>query len=191
MRISKIILLACLSAIACQSESPARSIVSHNTPPPPCPVTPAVLAPSAEADAFAGLDSQGTAIYVCRSGAWASVDSDDVMTLVGGGPQIIHRIGSSFAWPDGSSLQLVLSATVGIDAASAPWQLFNVVSHGPAFGALTPVTQLQRLSTVGGGIPGPACTAANAGASAEVPYTARFFLYQTSAAPQPHQRCGA
>lgn len=166
-------------------------VVGSPKPPPACPSgTPTVLAPAADAEAFAALDATGIAVYACRGGAWQAVDADALLSVVGRTTLDLHHFGPSLLWNDASSAVVAQAASAVVDTRWAPWVLWNVTAHGAAAGVLSPVTQVQRLSTVGGGAPTTACGSGNAGQTAEVAFTARYFLYQRSAVAPPHQRCG-
>lgn len=185
-----LILMACHQPVR-RGTTPSTDISETRIPPPPCPVTPAVLAPAADAEAIAAVDATGVVFYVCRANAWTLVDQDATMSNIGRTTLDVHHFGAGMLWADASSLVLAQAASAVVGAGNAPWLLLNVTAHGgPSFGVLAPVTQVQRLSTASGAAPTTACAAGNAGQTAEVPFTARYYLYQRSEVAAPHQRCG-
>ena len=62
------------------------------------------------------------------------------------------------------------------DAEAIPWLLLDAKSVGPA-GAFSRISSIQRINTAGGKMPSAACSAANAGESARIPYTADYHFY--------------
>ena len=94
-------------------------------------------------------------------------------------------VGKYYAGPtweaaDGSKVggkQLAVSPSA--NAASIPLQL---VQAGPATGtgAMSGITYIQRMNTMGGVAPADACGAANAGAKKMVKYEADYLFYKKS-----------
>jgi hypothetical protein len=80
-----------------------------------------------------------------------------------------------------------------VDATAIPWLLLSVVGHGGTWiGTMSDVTAIQRLATAGGLAPATGCGVDHLGATADVPYTAKYFFYKTSILPpELNTRCGA
>jgi hypothetical protein len=72
-------------------------------------------------------------------------------------------------------------STLSVSPTAVPWLLLSATTT-PApdgGGVLADATFVQRLNTVGGVAPaGSTCTAANVGATAEVPYTADYVFWK-------------
>ena len=70
-----------------------------------------------------------------------------------------------------------LQATVpAAQAGAVPWLLLAAKSHA-GDGALTRVTHIQRLDTMGGKAPAGGASAAHAGEKVRIPYTAAYYFY--------------
>jgi len=156
-----------------------------------CPAgVPAALAPAADQDLAFALDAVGTQNYHCSDlGTWIfdapaadlfQIDHDDHVTGT-------HYIGPTWEWIDGSTFVGAKVAGVTVDTTAIPWLLLKLKSHNDVVGKMTDVTSVQRLSTTAGLALG-ACTAP---ATTEVPYTARYFFYETKADNSTNTRCGA
>jgi hypothetical protein len=72
------------------------------------------------------------------------------------------------------------AAPVTVDTTAIPWLLLSARTFAGADGdRLVPTTYVQRIETAGGlAPPAPTCTAATAGAVAEVPYTADYYFWK-------------
>ena len=66
------------------------------------------------------------------------------------------------------------------DADAIPWLLLKAKSHDGA-GALSTVTYVQRLETVGGAAPTGGCDQSTANAERRVDYTATYAFYYGAA----------
>jgi len=168
-----ILLVAVVSALGCSGPSVETSSDAA--------VPAAVAAPAGETLAFSA-DARGEQIYACRPREdeaarfeWV-LDSPQADLFDGDG----RKIGSHYAGPtwesvDGSSVRgrLLARATVAADA--IPWLLVAASEHHGE-GVFDEVTSIQRVDTVGGQPPTPACDVA--GEELRVPYTAvyRFFI---------------
>jgi len=163
----------------------------------PCPAeTPAVLAPPANQSLAFVLDATGVQQYVCNAtatgAAWTLVapmaDLLDNGFVVGK-----HYAGPTWEVDDGSTVVGARVQGATIDATSIPWLLLSAVGHGGTWlGAMSNVTAIQRLATTGGLPPATGCNVDLLGATADVPYTAKYFFYRTSILPsQFNTRCGA
>jgi hypothetical protein len=65
-----------------------------------------------------------------------------------------------------------------------------VTAHGVLTGLLSPIVQVQQLSTVGGAQPTTGCGAGTVGLEVAVPFTARHWFYRVAFAGEVKQRCG-
>jgi len=157
--------------------------------------TPAELAPAEDQDLAFVLDATGVQKYscnaTCNGAEWTFVapeaDLFERHRLVG-----THYAGPTWEYEDGSTVVAAVVAGATLDATAIPWVLLSAVSHGDIVGEMTEVTAIQRLETTGGLAPATGCDVHHLGATADVPYTARYFFYYTSTQPpQANTRCGA
>ena len=160
-----------------------------------CPAnTPANLAPPADNELAFVTSASGVQEYTCNGTAWVFV-APDAQLYPDHGDQA-EAVGHHFAGPtwewyeDGSTVVAAKTAGATVDPASIPWLLLAGTSHGPDEGRMSDVTYVQRLATSGGNAPATGCDAAHAGASANVPYTARYFFYR-AARGNGGVRCGS
>jgi hypothetical protein len=126
----------------------------------------------------------GEITYECRAkagaaGAFEWVFVAPVATLYDGGAVVGKYYGGP-TWEanDGSKVtgkQLAVSPAPG--TGNIPLQL---VQANPAMGngAMTDVTYIQRLNTMGGVAPSAACASANVGAKQQVKYQADYVFYK-------------
>jgi hypothetical protein len=167
-----------------------------------CPAgTPAVLAPPANQSLAFVLDATGVQQYKCNAtatgAAWALVAPVANLfnngILGNGAIAGTHYAGPTWEASDGSTAIGARVQGATIDATAIPWLLLSVVGHGGScLGVLSDVTAIQRLATTGGLAPVAGCTADLLGATADVPYTAKYFFYRTNnLLPQLNTRCGA
>ena len=94
---------------------------------------------------------------------------------------ISHFAGPTWQHLDGSSVVGQLVKPVTVDPKSIPWLLLSgkTTTVGKFGNRLTQTTFIQRINTRGGLAPAAStCTAANAGARKEVPYTADYFFWR-------------
>lgn len=163
----------------------------------PCPAeTPAVLAPAADQSLAFVLDATGVQQYVCSAtatgAAWTFVAP--VADLFSNGFVAgTHYAGPTWEAHDGSTVIGARAQGATIDATAIAWLLLSVVDHGGTWlGAMSGVTAIQRLATTGGLAPAAGCNVDLLGATADVPYTAKYFFYRTSLLPSVlNTRCGA
>jgi len=123
--------------------------------------------------------ASGSQIYVCQAGA----DGKLAWTLKAPEAELHNDqgavIGRHFAGPtwrlnDGSEVTGKAAARVDSpDAGSIPWLLLTVTGHSGE-GALSRVTDIQRIHTKGGVAPTGACTQ---GAETKSSYTADYYFY--------------
>jgi hypothetical protein len=144
------------------------------------PKVPAEIQPEAGNEPFEVGHALGVQVYQCNGTAWTFVEPKAV--LVTNRLQIIsHFAGPTWQHQDGSSTQGTLVKLVTVDAKSIPWLLLSAKNQtaGKFGNRLTPTTFIQRINTRGGVEPAAStCTAANAGAKKEVPYTADYYFWR-------------
>jgi len=137
-----------------------------------------IKAPAGE-DVVLVAHASGSQIYVCQAGA----DGKLAWTLKAPEAELHNDqgavIGRHFAGPtwrlnDGSEVTGKAAARVDSpDAGSIPWLLLTVTGHSGE-GALSRVTDIQRIHTKGGVAPTGACTQ---GAETKSSYTADYYFY--------------
>lgn len=147
------------------------------------PVPPSLRAPAGEA-LIASVHAKGVQIYECRAAKDAQAKFEWAFT----GPEAEladaqgKRVGKHYAGPhwealDGSKVvATVLQKADAPDANAIPWLLLGAKSVGPD-GAFSGISSIQRVNTAGGKAPAAGCSAANAGETARVAYTADYHLY--------------
>jgi len=169
-------LLLALLAAACASAQGAVSAVQ----------VPDALKPGANETLAMIASARGVQIYQCRAAKdgsggyqWAFVAPEADLFDAGG-----NRIGRHYAGPrwestDGSRILGAVKEHADAPAADAiPWLLLTAKSVGSE-GALSKVTSVQRVRTVGGMAPKVGCSRAAAGTSVRVPYTADYYFFTT------------
>jgi hypothetical protein len=201
--LTPLILASCVSG-ADSLSSTDQALSSHE-----CPAnTPAALAPAADQDLAFALDATGTQNYVCAATttgyAWTFVAPEALLSREHGHSRCHHddAVVHHFAGPtwqsidDGSTVVAAKAAGATVDTTAIPWLLLDATSHGAPTdgedtGLMTPITAVQRLSTGGGLAPATGCDGDHLGATADVPYTARYFFYRTQTHhPEHNVRCG-
>lgn len=147
------------------------------------PVPAALQAPAGEVF-IATAHAKGVQVYECR----AAKDAQGKFEWTFTGPEAEladaqgKRIGKHYAGPhwealDGSKVAgAVLQKADAPDANAIPWLLLGAKSVGPE-GAFSRISAIQRVNTAGGKAPSAGCSAANAGESARVAYTADYHFY--------------
>lgn len=151
--------------------------------------TPAALTPAADQNLAWVFDAEGVQIYQCNGTAWTFVAPRADLLNDGGEVVGHHYAGPTWEANDGSTVVGAKRAGVTVDPTAVPWLLLGAVSHGPVDGRFSDVSSIQRLETSGGNAPATGCDAAHAGATAEVPYTARYAMYKTKVHGHV-QQCG-
>lgn len=127
----------------------------------------------------------GDITYECRAKAgtagefeWVFV-GPDAKLMERGGKMLGKYYGPPATWEamDGSKLTGTQLAVAPAAAGNIPMQL---VKANPAMGsgAMSGVTHIQRVSTMGGVAPAAACGAANSGAKQVVKYQADYIFYK-------------
>lgn len=185
-------LVACTASAPEVTSSAADDLSTHA-----CPANvPAALAPAADQDLAFVLRASGTQNYTCNGTAWVFVAPDALLYPVHSceaddDPLVHHYAGPTWEWlDDGSTVVAAKAAGATVDTTAIPWLLLNAVSHA-GDGRMTDITSIQRLETVGGLAPSSGCDAAHAGATANVPYTAKYFFYRSRPNGHHNVRCGA
>jgi hypothetical protein len=128
---------------------------------------------------FLTTHAEGVQIYSCNGQAW---------TLVAPRANLLDRrgkvVGTHFAGPtwktkDGSTVVGARVNGVKVDPTAIDWLLQSATPSKK--GRLSGTTFIQRVETTGGLAPAPGtCTAATAGTTAEVPYTAVYHFWKAS-----------
>ena len=161
-----------------------------------CPAgTPAELAPPADQNLAFVLDATGVQQYVCNAtatgAAWTFV-APVANLFKDGFAAGTHYAGPTWKGSDGSTVVGARAAGAPVTATAIPWLLLSVVSNTGWLGGMSDVTAIQRLATSGGLAPASGCDATHLGATADVPYTAKYFFYRTNLLLwQLNTRCGA
>jgi hypothetical protein len=151
--------------------------------PEPAPEVPARLRPGANEKLALVVPARGVQVYECRLKAdasgyeWVLVAPEADLYDERGRRIGRHYVGPHWEAEDGSRIAGTVKARADAPAAGAiPWLLLQARSEGGA-GAFSRVSSVQRIHTVGGVAPTAGCSAARAGASARVPYTADYVLF--------------
>jgi hypothetical protein len=148
---------------------------------PPSPDVPPTIAVPVGNKVFLVGHAVGVQVYSCNGVVWGFVAPraklyDDHGKLI-----ITHFAGPTWRATDGSRVVGQLAADpVTVDATAIPWLLLSARTFaGPDGDRLVPTTYVQRIATTGGlAPPARTCTAATAGAVAEVPYTADYYFWK-------------
>ena len=146
---------------------------------PPSPDVPPGIQVPAGNKVFLVGHAVGVQIYSCNGVAWGFVAPRANLYNDHGKLIITHFAGPTWQATDGSSVVGQLARLpVTVDPTAIPWLLLSARTFaGPDGDRLVPTTYVQRINTRGGlAPPASACTAATAGAVAEVPYTADYYF---------------
>ncbi len=147
--------------------------------------TPAEVTPPAGNKAVMTLSATGDLTYECR----AVADKPGAFAWTFAGPNAKlwdatkKEVGKYYAGPtwesaDGSKVTGKQLAVAPGAAGAIPLQLVQA-APSTGTGAMSDVTYIQRLKTVGGIAPtSPACAAANVGAKTTVPYSADYVFFK-------------
>jgi len=147
---------------------------------------PDVLQPASNEVLAITVAAKGVQIYECRARKdapnafeWAFVAPQADLLDSRGQTFGTHGAGPFWQAADGSRIEGTVKQRADAPVAGAiPWLLLTTRSVG-LDGTLRDVTSVQRINTVGGGAPSDGCSAATAGASARVPYTADYRFFRT------------
>ena len=124
----------------------------------------------------------GVQIYVCQEGAdgklaWALKAPEATLYDEQGAVIGQHYAGPAWKHNDGSEITAKVAARVNApDATAIPWLLLRVTGHSGS-GALSRVTSIVRVQTVGGQPPAGGCDAAARGTEARSEYEAEYYFY--------------
>jgi hypothetical protein len=181
-------------SVAVATATLAMTQVAHAAPAPPPNVPPALVVPAGNKLFLVGhvIDGAGVQIYKCDGTSW--VFQAPRATLTGDNGQLVatHFPGPSGAtdpqWKatDGSQVAGSVLVREPNGATNIPQLLLKATPIGASGdeGRLSATTYIQRLKT-GGGVAPPAttCTAATAGTTEEVKYTADYLFYKATGKP--------
>jgi hypothetical protein len=161
----------------------AAGCAALQSSPTPAPDVPDKLKPGASEKLALVVPARGVQVYECRLKADASGHE---WVLVAPEAELLdargNRIGRHFVgphWESSDGSRIVGTVKERADAPSAgaiPWLLLGARSVGGE-GAFSKVSSIQRIHTVGGVAPKDGCSAAKAGSSARVPYTADYYFF--------------
>jgi hypothetical protein len=148
---------------------------------PPSPDVPPTIAVPVGNKVFLVGHAVGVQVYSCNGVVWGFV-APRANLYDDHGKRITTRFaGPTWRATDGSRVVGQLAADpVTVDATAIPWLLLSARTFaGPDGDRLVPTTYVQRIATTGGlAPPARTCTAATAGAVAEVPYTADYYFWK-------------
>ena len=152
---------------------------------PDAPEVPTDIAVEAGHKVFLVGHATGVQIYTCNGSAWTLLAPR--ADLFGDAGQLIatHFGGPTWQARDGSSVTAKRVNGVTVDPTAIAWLLLK--ADPPVAGAdgdrLGRTTFIQRTATTGGLAPAPAtCTAATAGTTVEIPYTADYHFWKSTGA---------
>jgi Protein of unknown function (DUF3455) len=144
------------------------------------PVVPDAIKVQAGNKLFLSGHAVGVQIYTCNGTAWTFVAPRANLYDERGRLIITHFAGPTWQAKDGSQVRGQLVNPYPVEGA-IPWLLLSAASTTP--GQLGGTTFIQRINTTGGLAPAAGtCTPENAGATAEVPYTADYYFWRKSCA---------
>jgi Protein of unknown function (DUF3455) len=169
-----LVTLAAVLPLAAAAQAQAQAPASPNS----------LLPPPGNHPYLVGHGS-GVQIYRCSTTtngfAWTFVAPRADLTDNQGQVIIKHFGGPSWQANDGSKVVGSVVSSLTVSPTAVPWVLLSATTT-PApdgGGLLADTTFVQRLFTVGGVAPAAStCTAANVGATAEVPYTAEYVFWK-------------
>jgi hypothetical protein len=151
------------------------------------PEVPATLRPPADQTVFVEALATGVQIYECAPKAdqpgvleWTFRAPEATLADRGGRTIGKHYGGPTWESTDGSTVVgEIKSRDPGPDRNAIPWLLLSAKSTSGT-GLFSQTQSVQRVQTVGGIAPAQACSSANAGQVARVPYTATYYFYRRS-----------
>jgi len=178
-------LVASAIIVAATAAGPAAQIVHSASPGPEVPR--AIEVPAGNKVFLVG-HAIGVQIYSCNTTsngfAWGFVAPRANLYDNNGKLLATHFGGPTWQAKDGSTVVAQRVDGVTVNATAIPWLLLSAVSTttGPDGDRLTKTTFIQRTATTGGLAPAAAdCNATAAGTTVEVPYTADYHLWKSSA----------
>ncbi len=151
---------------------------------PETPNVPAAVQVPAGHSAFLRTTGIGLITYECRAKAGSTVDHEWTFIvpearLLDGSKREVGRYYGGPTWEagDGSKVTGKQVAIAPAGAGNIPLQLVKA-EPVPGRGAMSAVTYVQRLDTVGGVAPAEPCTTATAGSRRQVNYQADYVFYR-------------
>ena len=132
---------------------------------------------------FLELTGRGVQVYACEAGkqgqapAWVLQRPQAELVDAEGQRVGTHAAGPVWRYKDGSAIHgELVSKQASPEADAVPWLVLRGVKP-EGQGVLTEVVEIRREGTHGGVAPAGGCSAGNAGAERQVPYSAvyRFF----------------
>lgn len=151
-----------------------------------CPAgIPAAINPGADQSIKAVLNAVGVQVYLCgttpanATPAWLFVNPQANLMNDSGRLLGTHFIGPTWQGLEGSSVVASKIAGATVDSTALPWLLLGATGHADPEGFFSDVTQIQRVSTVGGNAPTTGCDATTLGTVLQVPYSAEYVFYKT------------
>ena len=141
------------------------------------------LKPGANESVAMVVAAKGVQIYECRTAKnqadayeWGFVAPEAELFDSSGKRFGTHYAGPQWEATDGSKIVGTVKARADAPQLDAiPWLLLTAKSVG-AQGALSKITSVQRVNTVGGAAPQGGCSQSAVGAVARVPYTADYYF---------------
>jgi hypothetical protein len=140
-----------------------------------------ITAPAGE-EVVLEAHATGSQIYVCQTGAdskfaWTLKAPEAELHDQSGGVIGHHFAGPAWNLSDGSEVTGKAVAKVDSPNPNAiPWLLVSATGHSGS-GALSRVTSIQRIHTVGGFAPAAGCDAAKQNVEVRSAYTADYYFY--------------
>ncbi len=167
---------------------------------PICPKnTPVALKPAANQTLALKLAATGFQIYDCKANAttgafaWTfRAPSAELKDPIYGNKVGTHYAGPTWEdkWAHSTVVgKVAVNVPSPVPTKDIPWLLLDGVSHAAPKGIFSEITTIQRLNTKGGVAPTTGCSAATAGAVANIPYTSDYFFYRTTSSRTVYQ-CG-
>lgn len=169
------------AAVALGVQLGAPQLASAAPAPPEVPVDVAV--PAGNVLSSVGK-AQGFQIYSCQAQGtgfgWVLQQPMAVLLQNGHKPFALHFGGPTWMAMDGSSVVAARDGSAPAPSGGAiPWlRLKTTSTSGPADGAFTSTTFIQRINTAGGVAPATGCDTGHVGATAPVFYTADYYFYR-------------
>ena len=146
------------------------------------PDIPDAIKPPAGEQLVLQLHASGSQVYVCKRAddgtySWTLKAPEAELRDLDGAIVGRHFVGPTWRLNDGSEVVGKLVTRVDApDGKSIPWVLISVAARSGE-GALSRVTSIQRIHTVGGLPPAAGCGEAQQNAEVKVPYTADYYFY--------------
>ena len=180
MRVQKLTAAACCG-IALNLGYP----LAFAADPPVAAPVPVALQPPAGSVLRVKFAARGVQIYQCQGTEWKLQGPDAQLFDSNGKQQAKHYAGPTWEAADGSK---VIGEPVahddGPDPQAVPWLLVRAKSNSGT-GLFSDVRTIQRLHTSGGRAPATVCSAATAGQTERVTYSAEYYFYTEGSGAKP------